>query len=101
MKVQIASQTAAGSTTPFVMNTDSTAFNVGFGVVVSGIVNYTVQHTYDDPSVGFTNWFPHPTVASQAVNKDGSYSYPVTGIRLTVNSGAGTATLNLVQSGIV
>jgi hypothetical protein len=100
MKVQIASQTAAGSTTPFVMNTNATPFNVGFGVVVSGTVNYTVQHTFDDPSVGFTTWFPHPTIASQAANADGNYAFPVTGIRLTVNSGGGTATLKLVQAGI-
>lgn len=100
MKVQIAAKTGAGSTTPFVMNTNTTPFNVGFGVVVSGVVNYTVQHTFDDPAVGFTTWFPHPTIAEQIANADGNYAFPVTGIRLTVNSGAGTATLKLIQAGI-
>lgn len=83
-----------------VMNTNITPLNVGFGVIVSGTVNYTVQHTFDDPAVGFTTWFPHPTVASQATNQDGNYAFPVTGIRLTVNSGGGTATLKLIQAGI-
>ena len=100
MKVQIASQTGAGSTTPFVMNTNCTPFNVGFGVLVTGTVDYTVQHTFDDPAVGFTTWFPHPTIAAQSTNKDGNYAFPVTGIRVTVNSGGGTVTLKLIQAGI-
>lgn len=100
MKVQIAAQAGAGSTAPFVMNTNTNPFNVGFGVIVSGVVNYTVQHTFDDPAVGFTTWFNHPTIAALAVTADGNYAFPVTGIRLTVNSGAGTATLKLIQAGI-
>jgi hypothetical protein len=100
MKVQIASQTGTGSTTPFVMNTNTTPFNVGFGVLVTGTVNFTVEHTFDDPAVGFSTWFPHPTIATLAANADGNYAFPVTGIRLTVNSGGGTATLKLIQAGI-
>jgi hypothetical protein len=100
MKLQTVSQTGTGSTSALVMNTNATPFNVGFGVVVIDTVNYTIEHTFDDPAIGFTTWFPHPTVASQATNQDGNYAFPVTGIRLTVNSGGGTATLNLVQAGI-
>ena len=100
MKVQILSQTGAGSTSPVVANTNTSPFNVGFGVIVSGTVNYTVQHTFDDPAAGFTTWFPHPTIASLGANADGNYAFPVTGIRLTVNSGGGTATLKLIQAGI-
>ena len=100
MKVQIIAKTGTGSSTAVPMNTNTTPFNVGFGVVVSGTVNFTVQHTFDDPAVGFTTWFSHPTVASLAVSTDGNYAFPVTGIKLLVNSGAGTATLNLVQAGI-
>lgn len=100
MKVQTVSQTGAGSTFAIVMNTNATPFNVGFGVTVSGTVSYTVQHTFDDPATGFTTWFPHPTIASQAANADGNYAFPVSGIRLTVASGGGTATLNVIQAGI-
>lgn len=100
MKVQTVSQTGAGSTSAIVMNTNATPFNVGFGVTVSGTVSYTVQHTFDDPATGFTTWFPHPTIASQAANADGNYAFPVSGIRLTVASGGGTATLNVIQAGI-
>ena len=100
MKVQIVSQTGAGSTSALVMNTNTTPFNVGFGVILTGVVDYTVQHTFDDPATGFTTWFDHPTVAAQSTNQDGNYAFPVTGVRLTVNSGGGTATLKLVQAGI-
>jgi hypothetical protein len=77
-------------------------FNVGFGVVVSGTVNYTVQHTFDDIYDASVTpvWFSHPTVAGLAVNADGNYAFPVTAIKLLVNSGAGTATLTLVQAGM-
>lgn len=100
MKVQIVSQTGAGSTDAIVMNTNISPFNVGFGVVVDGTVDYTVEHTFDDPAVGFTTWFPHPSVDGEAVDADGNYAFPVTGIRLTVNSGGGSATMNLIQAGI-
>lgn len=100
MKLQTVSKTGTGSSTPIVMNTNATPFNVGFGVIASGTVNYTVQHTFDDPAVGFSTWFSHPTVASKTDNQDGNYAFPVTGIKVLVNSGTGTATLKLVQAGI-
>lgn len=100
MKVQTVSKTGSGSSSALVMNTNTNPFNVGFGVVVTGIVNYTVQHTFDDPAVGFTTWFNHPTIANQIASADGNYAFPVTGIRVTVNSGAGTAALKLIQAGI-
>ena len=100
MKVQTVSKTGVGSSNALVMNTNVTPFNVGFGVIVTGVVDYTVQHTFDDPAVGFTTWFSHPTVSGESTNQDGNYAFPVTGIKVLVNSGAGTATLKLVQAGI-
>ena len=100
MKVQTVSKTGVGSSSALVMNTNQTPFNVGFGVVVSGTVTYTVQHTFDDPAVGFTTWFSHPTIFDETTNQDGNYAFPVTGIKLLVTDGSGTATMNLVQAGI-
>lgn len=87
------------------MNINTSPFNVGFGVTVSGTINYTVQHTFDnvwsstfDPSTA--TWFDHPTIASQSTNKDGNYAFPVSAIRVIGNSGGGTATLTLLQAGI-
>jgi len=101
MKVQIISQNTTGASSAMVMNTNATPFNVGFGVIVTGTINYTVQHTFDDPAVGFVTWFPHPTITGAIANQDGNYAFPVTGIRLLVNSATGaTATIKLVQAGI-
>ena len=100
MKVQIVSKTGTGSSSALVMNTNISPFNVGFGVVVTGTVNYTVQHTFDDPAVGFTTWFDHPSVASETTSQDGNYAFPVTGVKVLVNSGGGSVVMNLVQSGI-
>ncbi len=100
MKVQIVSKTGVGSSTPIVINTNTNPCNIGFGVIVADTVDYTVQHTFDDPAVGFTTWFPHPTIANENANMDGNYAFPITGVRVTVNSGGGTATLKLVQAGI-
>ena len=100
MKVQTVSKTGTGSSSALVMNTNISPFNVGFGVTVTGTVNYTVQHTFDDPAVGFSTWFSHPTVASQTANADGNYAFPVTGVKVLVNSGSRTATLNLIHAGI-
>lgn len=100
MKVQTVSKTGTGSSSALVMNTNISPFNVGFGVSVTGTVNYTIQHTFDDPAVGFTTWFDHPSVASESTNQDGNYAFPVTGVKVLVNSGGGTATLELVQAGI-
>ena len=100
MKVQTVSKTGVGSSDALVMNTNISPFNVGFGVIVSGTVDYTVQHTFDDPATGFSTWFSHPTIAGETTNQDGNYAFPVTGIKVLVNSGSGTATLKLIQAGI-
>lgn len=100
MKVQTVSKTGTGSSSALVMNTNCTPFNVGFGAVVDGTVNYTVEHTFDDPAVGFTTWFAHPSIDAKSTDQDGNYAFPVTGIRVTVNSGGGTVALNVVQAGI-
>lgn len=100
MKVQSVSKSGTGSSSALVMNTNISPFNVGFGVTVSGNVTYSVQHTFDDPGVGFTTWFSHPTIASKTDNQDGNYAFPVTGIKVLVSSGNGTATMSVLQAGI-
>ncbi len=100
MRAQSVSKTGTGSSSALVMNTNISPFNVGFGVTVSGNVTYSVQHTFDDPGVGFTTWYSHPTIASKTDAQDGNYAFPVTGIKLLVASGNGTATMSVVQAGI-
>jgi archaellum component FlaF (FlaF/FlaG flagellin family) len=105
MRPTVLSKTGAGSTAPVPLDTYRSPFNIGMGIKVSGTVNYTVQHTFDDvfasdyvASSG--TWFNHPVLASLAANADGNYAFPCTAIRLTVNSGDGSATLTVVQAGM-
>lgn len=105
MRPTTISKTGTGSTAPIPMLLFVTPFNVGIGVVVSGTVNYTVQHTFDDVwATDYTassgTWYNHASLASQAANADGNYAFPVTAIRLTVNSGSGTATMTVIQAGV-
>lgn len=105
MRQMIVSSTS-GASTPCVMNLNATPFNVGFGVVVTGTPTYTVQHTFDNLSnstgsaSGFTTWFDHPTIAALNTNADGNYAFQVSGIRVNVTGGTGTATLTVIQAGI-
>jgi hypothetical protein len=103
MRQQIAAQAGTGSSNVLIMDTYINPFNVGFGVVVTGTVNYTVQHTFDNPqTVVSPTWFDHPTVAAKTANQDGNYAFPVAAIKVLVNSGTGTfsATLTVIQAGI-
>jgi hypothetical protein len=100
MKVQTVSKTGTGSTDAVVINTNISPVNIGFAVVVTGTVNYSVQFSYDDPAVGFTTWFDDVSITSKTGNEDGSINFPITGIKVLINSGTGTATMSVVQAGI-
>ena len=100
MKLQTVAKTGTGSSPAIVVNTNISPVNIGFGVIATGTVTYSIQHTFDDPAVGFTVWYTHPTIAAKSDNQDGNYAFPVTGIKVLVTAGAGTATLNLIQAGI-
>ena len=101
MKPVTKTQTGTGSTAVIPIDYLLTPVNVGFGVVATGTVNYTVQHTFDEAIRGTpTNWFDHATVAAQTTAKTGSYDFPISAIRVTVNSGTGSAALTVLQAGI-
>jgi hypothetical protein len=103
MKQQIARATGATSSNVLVMDTYISPFNVGMGVVVTGSVTFTVQHTFDnvlDSSITPT-WFNHPTLTGTA-GADGNYAFPVAAIRITNSAGStGTARLTVIQAGLV
>lgn len=102
MRPIVLSRTGAGSSSTAPMDIYREPFNIGIGVVVSGTVNYTIQHTFDDvfnPAVTPV-WFSHPTLAALSANADGNYAFAVRGIKVVVNSGAGTATATIIQAGL-
>ena len=100
MKVQTVTRTGAGSTTPIVINTNVTPVNIGFAVVVTGTVNYSVQFSYDDPATGLVTWFDDVTITSKTGNEDGSINFPISALKVLGNSGTGSVTLNVIQAGI-
>ena len=103
MKQQIATQTGVGSSNLLVTDTYISPFNVGFGVVATGTVTYTVQHTFDNvfDSTITPVWFSHPTIAAKSDNQDGNYAFPVSAIKVLVTAGAGTAKMTMIQAGLV
>lgn len=100
MKQQIATKTGVGSSNVLATDLYISPFNVGFGVVATGTVTYTVQHTFDNiATVASPVWFSHPTIASKTDNQDGNYAFPVAAIKVLVTAGTGTATLTVIQAG--
>ena len=112
----IAGTNTVGSTPWNTLNWHATSvMNVGFAVeLVSGVANYTVQHTYDDPNntqnltvyglvAGQTFAplpFSHPVVQNVSATLDGSYVTPIAAIRLLINSGTGLLRFRILQSSI-
>lgn len=90
---------------------DSWAFaQVGLQVDVSGTINYTVQQTFDDPNDPTSPVSPasmvwansgDSAVVAKAVDAQSFYAYAPTFIRITANSGDGSAKLTAVQYGNV
>ena len=102
MRSIVISTTGTGSSSVAPLDTYRNPFNIGIGVVVSGTVNYTIQHTFDDVfnSAVTPVWFSHPTLNALAVNADGNYAFPVSAVKILVNSGTGTAKATLIQAGM-
>lgn len=84
-------------------------FNVSVAVTLSAGANltYTVEHTYDDvQSPTFdpatATWFPNTALSAKTASTEGNYILPVSALRLRVSAyTAGTATLNVLQAGIL
>ena len=101
MRQQIATKTGTGSSNVLATDLYISPFNVGFGVVATGTVTYTVQHTFDNvQTVASPVWFSHPTIAAKTDNQDGNYAFPVAAVKVLVTAGTGTATMTLIQAGI-
>lgn len=98
----IITMTTAGGSDPAQLDHHLNPFQVGFGAVVSGTINYTVQHTFDNvQAVANPTWFDHWAVASQTTTQNGNYAYPINAVRVLVNSvSGGSVSVTFIQSGI-
>jgi hypothetical protein len=93
-----------GASTEVPLDQYITAFNVSIAVDVTGTINYTVQYTFDDVfgsgAPGPFVWRNFTTLTAQAVSGNGTLISPVKAVRILTNSGAGTAKMTVVQSGL-
>lgn len=100
--------TGTGISRAIPMDIHQNGFSVSLGVDITGTIDFTVQHTFDDPFAATYNpyastakWFDHSTIAADTADVDGNYAFPCRAIRLKVNSSSGgTAVLTIIQSGI-
>jgi hypothetical protein len=79
--------------------------NISAGIeLITGAVNFTVQHTYDDPNnlpaqLAFPTAFNDPVLVSQAATIDGLSVGTIKASRVLINSGTGELRCRFVQAG--
>lgn len=100
-----ASSPGATPSAPVIHDLFLCPFNVGIGVEVTGTVNYTVQHTFDDIiNIGASAcvWFNHDdaVLVAATANANSNYAYPVTGSQIVLNSGTGSIKGAFIQAGL-
>lgn len=90
---------ATGHTPYFDLNADLASFSASVAVyLVSGSLNFDVQHTYEDTASEDSVVFNHATLTNKSASSDGSYTAPVKAVRVDVNSHtSGVFTLVVLQ----
>lgn len=75
--------------------------NVSLALTVDGTVSYTVQYSFDSPFrlPQLAEWFDHPDLTGKTDEQVGNIAFPVTAVRLLVNSGTGKARFRIIQGG--
>jgi hypothetical protein len=77
---------------------------------VSGLANYTVQQTLDDPNslispvaAALVSWVNHPdnTLVGASTTVQGNYGYAPVFAKVTLNSGTGVVTATFSQASVV
>lgn len=87
------------------LNFENTAVGVGFVCVVTGTVNYTIYHTYDnvlDPAVTPV-WLPHgvTNMVAATSTQESNFVIPVAAMQVIINTGSGSVKTTVLQQGII
>ena len=90
-----ATQNGPGASAPVTLTPSISPFNVGFAVVVTGTVSYSVQHSFDS-----VNWFENAIASKLSHTQDGNYAFPIKQMRVYIWTGTGQATLTGIQAGV-
>lgn len=99
------SQTGVGNSVPIPVDIYLTPFNVTLAVEVTGTVTYSVVWTTDDvwntPAANLTWNAAAANLTAATTSQVGSLISPVTAVQLQVTAGTGTASLRVVQAGVM
>lgn len=94
----------AVTTNPIALDPFMSQFQASIACTVTGTANYTVQYTLDQiqadgytPSTG--NWFTVTGLGTQTTTQAVALDQPVMAIRLVQNSGAGSVSMTVLQTG--
>jgi hypothetical protein len=80
-------------------NIHAQPFNVVNAVDISGTVDFDLQYTYD-PLGSITKIWTDAVVDGATADAQATYTFPITGSRILLNSGDGTVTMTAIQAGI-
>lgn len=97
-----AGTTSVASTAPYVCDAIAIA-QISVANIVSGVVNYTIEETFDDFSPNWDIYTVPPTwfatgMANETTNSTGTLNSPANMVRLTINSGTGSVTTRIIQA---
>ena len=73
--------------------TDTADIRISYAAIITGTVNYTVEHSLDG-----INYFANSDNTNQTTSQDGNYIFPVKDIRVRINSGAGSIVFTVLQA---
>jgi hypothetical protein len=90
---------------PIPLNFNNVAVGVGLVAEVTGTVNYTLYHTYDDVFNKLITpvWLPHgvANMVNATTTQESNFVIPVSACQLILNSGSGSINFVLLQQGII
>jgi hypothetical protein len=107
------SRTGAGNSNVGLFSLNTPNFQITLAAEVTGLVDYTIQYTFDPRfdsqlselsalnAISDAVWYPHSDLTAQTANKAATLISPATAVRIVQNSGAGTTRLHVLQSGRV
>ena len=94
------------STSPLYMpETYVNPMNVGLMIILSGVLTYSVEHTFDDVQVAdlsTLSFLDHDDLTAKTASDDGNYAFPLRAFRLKITAfTSGTAKFSSIQAGMI
>lgn len=93
MRPVIVTETEVGNGSTVRVDYRQPNFKIGIGCTVSGTINYSLEHTFDNIA-----WFVNDDIATKTAKEDTNYAFPIWAVRLVVHSvSGGSVTMTLLQ----